>query len=40
MLYVFNLVVLKAFSIFGKENKVLNFLWKKIFLKKSKNTCL
>ena len=40
MLCVLNLVILKVFSIFVKENKVLNFLWKKIFLKKSKNICL
>ena len=40
MLCVLNLVILKVFSIFVEENKVLNFLWKKIFLKKSKNTCL
>ena len=36
MLYVFNLVIPKAFSIFAKENKVLNFFMEKPFLKKIK----
>lgn len=31
MLYVFNLVIPKAFSIFAKENKVLIFYGKKYF---------